>query len=283
MLGDAMPDALMRHVRAVRNVRLPGGRVPFRLGDVQVGWLAPDAAAHLAGQAGCRRVGDGVALERAAALPALAHGLAEAGWFAWRGEAFDVRARPGGEVLATVDRGALPWFGIAAEGVHVNGLVRRADGLHIWIARRAADRLIDPGKLDHLFAGGISAGMTPETTLVKEGAEEAGLAPDVVRAARPVGVIAYTMQRPEGLRRDRLHCYDLALAEAVVPVPADGEVAGFELWPASRVLAALRETDDFKFNVTLVLIDLFLRLGVLAGDEAENARLAEALRAGEGR
>jgi hypothetical protein len=45
-------------------------------------------------------------------------------------------------------------------------------------------------------------------------------------------------------------------------VPADGEVAGFELWPLARVVETVRQTDDFKFNVNLVLLDLFARLGV---------------------
>ena len=72
------------------------------------------------------------------------------------------------------------------------------------------------------------------------------------------------MERPEGLRRDRLHCYDLMLSDAFVPHPVDGEVTGFELWPIGRVMAAVRDTDDFKFNVNLVLIDLFQRLGHFA-------------------
>ena len=216
---------------------------------------------------GCERAGDAVGLTEAASLPALARRLADAGAFPHRGEAFDVRAAPDGPVLATVDRGALPWFGIEAQGVHVNGLVRRADGWHLWVGRRAADRLMDPGKLDHLVAGGIPAGLTREQTLVKEGAEEAGLAEDTMRQARHVGLVGYAMARPEGLRRDRLHCYDLVLSEEVQPRPADGEVTGFELWPMRHVVETVRGTDAFKFNVNLVLIDLFLRLGVLPPEE----------------
>ena len=43
------------------------------------------------------------------------------------------------------------------------------------------------------------------------------------------------------------------------------EVAGFELWPIERVVNAVRATDDFKFNVNLVLIGLFGRLGMIEG------------------
>ncbi len=265
--------SLLHHIDAIRNVRLPGDRLPFLLADTQIGWLAPEAARLLL-QLGCAAASGGVVLREAQALPALAEAAARAGAFTWRAEAFDVRAMPEGAVLATVDRGALPWLGVAAKGVHVNGLVRRADGLHLWVAQRAPGRLMDPGKLDHLFAGGISAGHTVDSTLLKEGAEEAGLAESVVRRAVPVAVLGYVTERPEGLRRDRLHCYDLVLTEEVRPAPADGEVAGFALWPIARVIETLRGTDLFKFNVALVLIDLLLRLDLLAGGEARALRAA---------
>ena len=212
----------------------------------------------------------GVTLTRRRALPAIARQLSEAGYFRWRREDFDIRAEPDGPVLARLDRGALPSFGVMAVGVHVNGLVRRPDGVHVWIARRAADKLLDPGKLDHIVAGGVPAGLTPAETLVKEAAEEAAIPASLARRAVPVAVIAYAMERPEGLRRDRLHCYDLDLPDDFCPHAADGEVEAFELWPIARVLQTVRDTDDFKFNVNLVLIDLFLREGLIVGREAED-------------
>ena len=210
-------------------------------------------------------------LDDPAALPRLARILAERGVYHWRDEAFDVRSEAGA-VLTQVDRGALPLLGIRAAGVHLNGLVVRADGLHIWLARRAADKLLDPGKLDHIVAGGISAGMDRAETLEKEAAEEAGLSAELVAMATLSGTIEYTMLREEGLRRDRLYCYDLILPEDFIPRPVDGEVAGFELWPAATVLDTVRRTDDFKFNVNLVLIDLFLRHGLIAEPEASALR-----------
>ena len=265
--------SLLRHIEALRNVHLPGDRLPFLLADARVGWVTP-AAARLLLRLGCHEAADAIVLREADTLPALAEAAAHAGAFTWRAEAFDVRAVQQGAVLATVDRGALPWLGIAAQGVHVNGLVRRADGLHVWVAQRAPGRLMDPGKLDHLFAGGVAAGHSADATLLKEGAEEAGLTEAVVRRAVPVRVLSYVTERPEGLRRDRLHCYDLILPEAVRPAPADGEVAGFLLWPIARVIETLRETASFKFNVALVLIDLLLRLDLLPAGEAAGLREA---------
>jgi 8-oxo-dGTP pyrophosphatase MutT (NUDIX family) len=275
--GDRVADqateaGFVRHIRACNNARLPGNRLPFRIGQAIVGWVTPGFAAHLAACPEMRGDASGVTLDDALALPGIARRLSQAGCFRWRSEAFDVRADPAGPVLTQLDRGALPSFGVTAVGVHVNGLVHRADGLHLWVARRARNKLLDPGKLDHIVAGGVPAGLTPGDTLVKEAAEEAAIPPSLSATASHAGVIGYAMERAEGLRRDLLHCYDLTLPETFSPRAADGEVEAFELWPIERVMQAVRNTNDFKFNVTLVLIDLFLRLGLLDGPAADCLR-----------
>lgn len=267
-------SGFLRHIRACNNAVLPGGRLPFSIGAQQVGWVRPALARVLAPFRHITTGPDGVRLDDAAALQTVVRWLVERGVLRWRGEAFDVRARPDGPVLAEIDRGALPAFGIEAVGVHVNGLVERADGPHLWVARRAADKALDPGKLDHLVAGGVPAGLTAEETLVKEAAEEAGIPAELAGQAVHVGVIGYTMAREEGLRRDLLQCYDLILPEAFRPYPEDGEVAAFELWPLIRVAEAVRTTETFKFNVNLVLIDLFLRRGLFGADDAVTLRAA---------
>ena len=262
-----------RHVRACNNVRLPGDRLPFRVGDALVGWLAPAIAAALDGHPAIRRdPGGAVTLADPAALPGIARAMAGRGLCRWRAEAFDVRAGMDGPPLTVIDRGALPGFGIEAQGVHVNGLVERPDGPHLWVARRAMDKALDPGKLDHIVAGGVPAGLGPLETLVKEAEEEASIPASLAAQAVRVGTIRYTMLRPEGLRRDRLACYDLTLPADFVPVAADGEVEAFELWPLTRVFETVRDTDRFKFNVNLVLIDLFIRRGLIVGPEAAALR-----------
>lgn len=264
-------DDLMRHVAACRNAELPGRRTPLWLGAAQVGWVLPDAVAALAGL--------GAAVEPSGVVVAdglydLARQLAEQGLCRFRNEAFDVRATPDGPALAQVDRGAVPVLGVRAEGVHLNGLVRRPDGLWVWVARRAAHKLLDPGKLDHLVGGGVPAGLSPWETLIKEADEEAAIPPALIAAAVPVARLSYAMDHAEGLRRDRLHCYDLMLPEDFVPHPRDGEVESFELWPLHAALDEARRSDAFKFNVNLVLIDLFLRAGLLDTDEERRLRAA---------
>ena len=254
--------AFGRHRAAIDNAALPAGRWPLGLGGNRVGWVRPDLARTLAGLPGFVLAADAVEAASPEALPQAARALADRGMLPFRGEAFDVRAGEDGPVLTTLDRGALPAFGVLAHGVHVNGLVRRADGLHLWVAKRAADKAVDPGKLDHIAAGGVPAGLTPRQTLVKEAHEEAAIPEALAREAKLVGHVRYVMDRPEGLRRDVLHCYDLELPEDFVPHPNDGEIEHFALWPVRRAWDAVRDTELFKFNVNLVLIDLFQRLGM---------------------
>jgi 8-oxo-dGTP pyrophosphatase MutT (NUDIX family) len=272
--AGTVPDSLLRHLRDCRNATLPGARHPFRIGAETVGWVTPAFAAVLRPVSGIVADQTGLRLEAPERLEAIARDLAEAGHFRWRGEAFDVRARHDGPALARIDRGALPSFGIAAIGVHVNGLVPGADGPLLWVARRSATKTLDPGKLDHIVAGGVPAGLTPAETLVKEAAEEAAVPAHLARRARQVAAIAYAMERPEGLRRDTVLAYDLLLPPEFVPHAADGEVESFELWPLSKVLETVRWTDAFKFNVNLVLIDLFLRHGLIPAAEAAALRAA---------
>lgn len=253
---------LWRHVAACNSARLPGDFLAFRIGTARVGWVRPALADALGDFAGVRRSAGAIVLAEDAAgdLPAIGEALGRAGAFRWRGEAFDVRVSEAGPVVARIDRGAMPALGLLTLGAHLNGLVRRNDGWWLWVGRRAADRALDPNKLDHLVAGGVPAGYTPWRTLLKEAAEEASLPEAALHRAREVARIGYAMERPEGLRRDLLVCYDVELPETFVPRPADDEVVGFELWPMARVIRTVRDTNEFKFNVNVVLLDLFRRL-----------------------
>ncbi|MBV9538317.1 MAG: DUF4743 domain-containing protein [Acidisphaera sp.] len=259
-----MDARLQRHIDLCNNAVLPGDRKPLFIGEQRVGWVKPDVAEALASYDAIRCDAERVTLQEdmAGDLPAIAQGLADRGLFRWRREEFDIRADPDGPVLARVDRGALPKLGVMSVGVHVNGLVRRHDGVHVWVGHRALSKALDPGKLDQIVAGGVPAGMTAQQTLVKEADEEAGMPAELIAQARHVARITYAHERAEGLRRDVLLCYDVDLPDSFQPHPNDDEVDRFELWPIARLLQTVRDTDDVKFNVNLVLIDLFRRLGL---------------------
>ena len=264
---------LLAHIAACHTAELPGGRLPLYAGMDLIGYLKPDFAAGLAAiEPGVRLGADRVDMHPAL-LPRL-NELAAAMGIPTRAENFDVKADAEGPSLGLLDRGALPRFGVIGVGVHLNGLVRRADGLHLWVAKRAGNKKLDPGKLDHLVAGGVPAGYPPFAALLKEAEEEAGLPEAMAAQARQVAVFKYNMERPEGLRRDVLYAYDLELPTDFAPHPMDGEVESFALWPLARVAEVLSRTDAFKFNVALVLIDLLLREGFYTGADAAKLRAA---------
>ncbi|MFT8731218.1 MAG: NUDIX domain-containing protein [Acetobacter fabarum] len=255
-------NPFLRHLTDCNTATLPGGRAPLALGGTPSGWLAPELFTRME-QAGFGTPDKGFNIPHPKGLEALGEELAREGFYKSHHELFDVYPDMDQPVVGRIDRGALPLFGFVATGVHMNGLVRKADGLHLWTGRRAANKRLDPSKLDHLVAGGMPAGHTPREALIKEAAEEASIPGPLAEQAVQAGRLVYALNRPEGLRRDILYCYDLYLPESFEPTAADGEVESFALTPLSEAYRIVRDTDEFKFNVNLVLIDLFLRTGLI--------------------
>ncbi len=198
----------------------------------------------------------------------------------WRGEHYRVSTGYYAAPLLTMERAAVPLFGVIGYGVHVNGIVEKADGLHLWVAKRSMAKPTAPGELDHIVAGGQPAGLSVRENLIKECAEEAGIDAPLAAQATAAGTVSYLTERPDGLRHDVLFCFDLRLPAAFTPAPVDGEVDAFYLWPMARVIETLRETDDFKYNVALVIIDFLIRNGHIAPDDPEYIVLSEGMRLG---
>ncbi|MGD1877883.1 MAG: DUF4743 domain-containing protein [Kiloniellaceae bacterium] len=184
----------------------------------------------------------------------------------WRGEDYGISRRWGEAPLFRMERGAVPLFGVLAYGVHVNGYVETPDGVGIWVAKRARNKSVAPGKLDHLTAGGQPIGLGLMENVVKECGEEASVPAEMACRAKPVGALRYVCERAEGLRNDVAFCFDLELPADFVPRPNDNEVESFSLWTMDEVLARLKDTDDFKFNVAMVNLHFALRHGVLDPD-----------------
>jgi 8-oxo-dGTP pyrophosphatase MutT (NUDIX family) len=195
----------------------------------------------------------------------------------WRNETFDVAPRWGSRPVFRLDRGAVPFFGTRAYGVHLNGYRGEGDPLHLWVGRRAPDKKVAPDKLDNIVAGGIGNGHGLEETLLKEGEEEASIPNALSSRALPVGAVSYRMETELGIRDDVLFIYDLEMPADFVPRNQDGEIVDFELVPASAVVDRVRTTDDFKFNVNLVILDFALRRGLLRPNDPEYLDVAMGL------
>lgn len=268
------------------------GFSPFALGGVQVGWVRPAVLDVVRRIAGFEASTAGLALservtsfaDRSAALMEAAEALVAAGLVRKiRSEFYGVKNRWRDTPMAAVNRGAVPAFGLRAYGVHLNGWRRRADGeIEIWVGRRALDKSVAPGKLDNMVAGGQPIGLSLRANLIKEAAEEADVPAKLAATARPVGSVAYTMENGTGLKPDLMFCYDLEVPDDFVPRNTDGETIGFEVMTAREAGRLIRETDDFKFNVNLVITDFLMRHGLIdPANEPDYAEIKRGLANGD--
>ncbi|MGB0670462.1 MAG: DUF4743 domain-containing protein, partial [Rhodospirillales bacterium] len=159
--------------------------VPWRAGGIVGGYLRPAFAEELLKGDLFVSAGNGLALApdvdaggfdlRTQALAPLVRRLYEEGRTqAWRNEPYAVMAGHGETPVMTIERAAVPLFGTIGLGVHINGFVQKADGLHMWIGRRALDKPTGAGKLDQVVAGGQPYGLSLAANIAKECAEEAG-------------------------------------------------------------------------------------------------------------
>lgn len=266
-------------------------RVPFDVNGVRVGsvarthlaalrawpqWLQVDAA-------GVALRGDVATLQ--AALSQVNAALREQGLIrAWRDEVFPLFDPATLARLAAMERAAARFWGTLTLGAHANGYLADAAGVptHLWIAQRSTTKATDPGKHDNLIGGGVPEGQTPLQALVREGWEEAGLAPAQMRELTPGSVLRLQRDIPEGLQHEWLYSYDLRLPPGGVPCNQDGEVAGFACLPLAQALQ-LACGETMTVDAALVTLDFAVRHRLLpAMALAELDRRLQPLRATAG-
>jgi 8-oxo-dGTP pyrophosphatase MutT (NUDIX family) len=213
---------------------------------------------------------------RADALAEMNHALRADGLIvAWRDELFPLFDVNGRALGLCMERAATRFWGTLTLGAHCNGYVADAQGrpTQIWIARRAATKATDPNRLDNLIGGGVPAGQSPRDTAIREGWEEAGLLPEQMHGLQRGRVLHLLRDIPEGLQREWIHVYDLALPAGVMPCNQDGEVAELALHDVTGALA-LAASDEMTVDAALVTLDFALRRSLF--DSAAHAALSAA-------
>ncbi len=184
---------------------------------------------------------------------------------AWRDETYPLHALDGDRaLLATFERAAARFWGTLTFGAHCNGWVAGADGrpAALWIARRADNKPTDPGLLDNLIGGGVPHGQSPIDAVRREGWEEAGLRPEQMAGLAAGRTLLVLRDIPEGLQREAVSVFDLALPADCVPANQDGEVQSIARLPVAEALARAA-AGEMTVNAALVTLDFALRQQLL--------------------
>lgn len=252
--------------------------LPFYVKEHVAGWLRPSFADRLRRWPHVFDVGDSFVTMKAKpdtpagrseAMAEVARDLARDGVIVgWRDEPVSVAERYGSPELFRIERAATRHFGFVAYAAHMNVFTRIGGRVHVWIARRSAQKAIDPDKLDNLVGGRIAAGMSVDETLRKESWEEAGIPPALLQDVNCVGAVRVEYSVPEGLHREIMFVHDLWVPPDFKPVNQDGEVAEIRRLPVEEVIASIL-AGEFTLDAGTVMVDGLLRLGAVMPEDPQ--------------
>jgi len=193
-------------------------------------------------------------------------------------EPYPVVEAPNTPPLAYADRNISTLLGLISFGQHINGYVKDGNSLKMWIGRRSYNKGYEPGKLDHIAAGGLPANIDFRENLIKECQEEASIPKEIAIRAKSVGYVSYKMELDNGGKLDYIYCYDLELPKDFVPKNSDGEMEEFFLLNIKEVDDIIKNSFDFKSNCALVIIDFLIRHGYIKESHPEFLKLVKELR-----
>lgn len=191
------------------------------------------------------------------ALNALASTLRDQGLCGpWRGEQLAV-CNTAGDVVGTVERGAVRVLGITTRAVH---LVGQAPDGRIWVQKRAMTKPNNPGQWDTLMGGMVSAEDTLEQALARETWEEAGLRVDDLHHLVHGGHVAFSRPSREGggagFMVERIDWFHAVVPAGLQPDNQDGEVECFALLHPDEVRERVVQ-GAFTLEAGLVLAGFF--------------------------
>jgi 8-oxo-dGTP pyrophosphatase MutT (NUDIX family) len=255
---------------------------PLRVESAVAGWLDDGRLARIAQFTDVFLVNsDGATFlsalrderSRSEAMARVAVALAAEGALSkWRDELYAVAPTFGAPPWFRLERAAARYFGVHTWAMHINGVVGAATEATMWLARRSADKAIDPLHLDNLVGGGIAAGTTIADTIAREAWEEAGIPPALAAQAQPAGTLHIFRAQPDGLQSETIFAHDLWLTADFVPVNQDGEANEHRrvaLAEAARLIALSSGRDTVTADASLVILDFLLRQGAV--DPASSA------------
>ncbi len=287
MIEQSTDRAIAQRLRRML-ARATAPYVPMHVDGATAGWITAARCRRLAAftdvfvvRAGSVSFDAALATSeaRTAALDRVTRELAREGALsAWRDERYAVGPDRAAASWFLLERAAARYFGVPTWAVHGNGLVHDAGTVHMWLARRSHAKAIDPGMLDNLVGGGVAAGMAPRMAFIKEAWEEAGLPAIVAAEATPAGALHIRRDTSDGLQRETILAFDLAVPAGFTPANQDGEAIEHRLVSlpeAAHLIALDTGPDQVTPDASLVILDVLARLGTLDPQGEATAALQE--------
>lgn len=278
--------AYLDHIRCSNNWN-NDNYLPWIINEKTYGWIRPAFAEHLQAWPDVFLIDDQKVLlnpelddyaSRTKTLAPIIQQLHKQGIIdTWVNENYPVNHQFGDRGEMEFERAATLYFGTLSYGVHMNGLVKKQDGIYVWTGVRAKDKPFFPGMLDQLVAGGQPVGISLKDNLIKEAAEEANIPADIAQQAELVSQITYRQEGQRGLDQSTIYNFDLWLPEDFVPENTDGEVEEFRLLPIEEIAELTEHTGEFKDNCNLTNIDLLIRQGILTDTHGEYQKIQQQL------
>ena len=173
----------------------------------------------------------------------------------WRDEKYSVCDLSGSPLFA-LERSAFRPLGFLSHAIHLNAWVERRGERYYWIGKRSSTKAVAPNKLDTTAGGGIAAGETPHTAMVRESFEEAGVPSSFTQNLTENGKVFSLRPVHRGLHREILYLYDLRLPENFTPQNKDGEVAEFILMNDNEIAQAVIDEQFMEDSALTLLISI---------------------------
>ncbi|MBN3860048.1 DUF4743 domain-containing protein [Neisseriaceae bacterium PsAf] len=178
----------------------------------------------------------------------------------WRNELFDVFDAQDNNILFQLERSAFRPLGLKSHAVHLNAWFLNSDNtiMH-WIAKRSSHKEVSPNQLDNIACGGISAGESPHTSIVRESFEEAGIHASQLKSILQSKTYFSFREVHRGVHREYLHVYHLQTTNDLNPHNLDGEVNYFQKMNHQEIIQAILN-GEFMLDSIISLLDLWLSL-----------------------
>ena len=153
----------------------------------------------------------------------------------------------------------------------VRGYASRLNAYHdgqMWVVKRGTGVHEYPGRYDTLVGAGQVIRRTIWEHLLVEAHEEAGLTPADCKNIQSTSMLHIFRRTSRGFLFDEnIYLYDLDTGGTITPhIVNEWEVQKIELWPFAKVLHAIHNTEEFRPEAALCLIDFFIRHGVITPD-----------------